>query len=100
MFFKKVVEKGKTVEIELTFTDDKGNQVNPDAFEAVITEQKTNSVVKTIPEYTVVDIGVYRFLINTVDFDPGWYYINVKASRGNYTQEKAGLLIVQNHEGQ
>lgn len=94
-----VVEQGQTKGIKLYYTDISDNPTTPTTFQAIVTEQATDTVVKTISEYDVLDTGTIAVYIDTQDLNVGRHFITFKATMGDYQQEDVVVFDIQNHEG-
>jgi hypothetical protein len=96
---KYIAEQGRTLAFYLDCTDLDKNPLTPNTFEAVVTEEATNTIVQTVSQYDIPIVGTIRVLIDTQNLNVGRHFINFKATNGTYKQEDVVLLDIQNHEG-
>ena len=97
---KYIAEQGQTLAFYLDYTGLDKSPLTPETFEAVVTEEATNTIVQTVSQYDTPSVGTIRVLIDTENFNVGRHFINFKAVNGEYHQEDVILLDIQNHEGQ
>ena len=97
---KYITEQGQTLAFYLDYTDLDKSPLTPETFEAVVTEEATNTIVQTVSQYDIPTVGTVRVLIDTQSLNVGRHFINFKAVNGVYHQEDVVLLDIQNHEGQ
>ena len=94
-----IAEQGQTLYMELGYNDENDTLITPDTFEAVVTEQATNTIVQTITTYDVISVGTLGILIDTSTWNVGRHFVNCKATKGTYHQEDVFSIDIQNHEG-
>ncbi len=94
-----ILERGQSLYLRLQYNDRDKNPANFDSFTANITNNNTKSIVQSITSYDTYDVGDIGVLITTENLEAGRYYVNLKATLGDYQEEDVIMLDIQDHEG-